>query len=708
MNIWRASAVACALLLGGAAPTHPPVLEDPAIDAITAPDLQTFASESDFLAYLRAVKRLGRERGYWWAEGRGRRYAQNEFCPPDQICEEEPDQEISVTGSRLPAAPRAAAPAMQVAADAANAQPGTITNTQKIGVDEGDIVKQIGHFLIVLQDGRLFVVDMRPGGTPGLALVDRADVYRDRRSAASWYDEMLVHENRIVVAAYNYREGGTEIAVFTLSQAGALAHEATYVLSSDDYYDVENYATRLVNDRLIVYTPLHLQYVNPDKPLEWPVIRRWMSDEESEGAAKRGRRLFDARSIYRPIQRTLEPVVHTVSVCPLGSARSGDELDCSTTAFVGPPDREFYVSRTHAYLWVAPGYDERETGTTGAACKSQATFAEALPSALFQVPLDGSAPRALRVRGEPNNQFALETSDQEFRALLIWESTRCAAPEDDVALKYFSTPLSSFRAGISATSERRYVDAPSPGNPRFENRFTDEFVVYGGRSHWAGYPPGEYDYGDEDEDGDGGEEGASARVIAIPVARPRSPSILAAPHNIVRLERAGNDIVLTGYKDEQGLSVSLVDLSARPRVAGTTILDGRYESEGRSHAFNSLIEQDGSGLMGLPTVERIRQSGRWWWRSRASDVSFLEVDAEGAVSSIGALRAHEKSTHEDYSCEVSCIDWYGNTRPIFTDGRIFGLSGTELIEGVFADRAIQERRRINLTGPPASRRRKTS
>ena len=37
------------------------------------------------------------------------------------------------------------------------------------------------------------------------------------------------------------------------------------------------------------------------------------------------------------------------------------------------------------------------------------------------------------------------------------------------------------------------------------------------------------------------------------------------------------------------------------------------------------------------------------------------------------------------ACEVSCIDWYGNSRPIFTDGRIFALTGTELIEGRIFD-----------------------
>lgn len=42
-----------------------------------------------------------------------------------------------------------------------------------------------------------------------------------------------------------------------------------------------------------------------------------------------------------------------------------------------------------------------------------------------------------------------------------------------------------------------------------------------------------------------------------------------------------------------------------------------------------------------------------------------------------------------YSCAVSCIDWYGNSRSIFTDGRIFVLMATE----------IAEVQRLNLTGP---------
>ena len=55
-----------------------------------------------------------------------------------------------------------------------------------------------------------------------------------------------------------------------------------------------------------------------------------------------------------------------------------------------------------------------------------------------------------------------------------------------------------------------------------------------------------------------------------------------------------------------------------------------------------------------------------------------------------------------YSCEVSCIDWYGNSRPIFTDGRVFALTGTELIEGRIVEGEIREVQRLNIALPGAA------
>jgi hypothetical protein len=184
------------------------------------------------------------------------------------------------------------------------------------------------------------------------------------------------------------------------------------------------------------------------------------------------------------------------------------------------------------------------------------------------------------------------------------------------------------------------------------------------------------------------------------VDRPRAVRRVAVPHNVLRAERAGNDIVLTGYRDRSGLRISLVDLGRQPRVASTAHLPKRFESEGRSHAFNTMMQADGSGLMGLPTV--YYDNSRPVWRSEASDISYLSADPSGRLAPIGELRAEDEQRHPSYRCEVSCIDWYGNSRPIFTDGRVFGLSGTELVEGRVEGGRIGEIGRLDLSAPPRS------
>jgi hypothetical protein len=69
---------------------------------------------------------------------------------------------------------------------------------------------------------------------------------------------------------------------------------------------------------------------------------------------------------------------------------------------------------------------------------------------------------------------------------------------------------------------------------------------------------------------------------------------------------------------------------------------------------------------------------------------------------VGQLTAREDAQHPDYRCEVSCVDWYGNTRALFIGDRVFALSATELIEGALADGRIRESRRLNLSAPPPS------
>lgn len=645
--------------------------------------LERFDNDADFLRYVRRVQALTGRTQRWDMEDSVGLATPVPAPPPPPP----PPPPPSV------AAPGAPSQQLELSAtlstdsllneQPASGEPSSITNVQTQGVDEGGIVKQVGRFLIVLQDGRLFVIDTRDGQAPGLSLASRTNVYRSP-GQDTWFDELLTSGNRILVTGYSYREQASEVTVLTINDSGQLTREATYYISSNDYYDIENYSTRLVNGNLVIYTPLAITNVNPRVQMRWPVVRRWLRDGDRRAVTTSGRSLFDGNDIYRPVQRVLEPMVHSVSVCPLGDLTAGDELDCRTTAFVGGSEREFFVSTTDIFLWVTPStYDgaiARDCSVPGAAMGS-------MPATIYQVPLNGDTPRAIHAQGVPQNQLALDGNTEEFRALVTWNSGPCASG-GNAQVRYFHTPLSTFRTTPMEAAPNRYVQAPSPEASQYEIRYTNTHVVYGGRTGWNSYPP------------EAGVTLPSSRVIALPLADPSAATIVQAPHNIVRLERAGNNAILSGYRTDRGLSMSVLDLQGTPRIVATTVLDGRYESEGRSHAFNALVGADDSGVMGLPTVTRTWEGGRWWFRSQASDISYLTLASNGRLGWAGQLMARQNAQDPSYSCEVSCVDWYGNTRALFIGSRVFGLSGTELIEGALTNGRIRETRRLNLSAPP--------
>jgi len=666
------------------------------VSRFTSETLTRFSSDEEFARYVDAVDRA-QDRREARANARRQRIqfaqAQSEvqstepeepLCTDPELCPEAQVQDenfetgsISVTGSRI---------SSNFSSSPANP---SITNNQMAGVDEGDIVKQIGQYLIVLQDGRLFVVDTRAGGGRELALVDRADVYRSRASA-TWYDEMLVQADRIIVTAYSYREGASEVSVFRLGEGGRVRREGVFLITSNDYYSTTNYATRLVGDSLVVYTPYSLDRWNGfgGRGGRWPTVRRWLPEQERRAAIVQGTRLFDAPQIYRPVRDSLYPQVHTVSVCPLGPVGAGRDLACRTTAFVGPEKSELYVTSNHVYLWTNPSWQERPRGVRrGCGGDGPDGLREVVEATVYRVPVAGGPLEVLSAHGRPIDQFSLDANDLRLRGLLRFDSVACTPTRgDEPVLAFLSTPLDRFGPRLRELPDDLYTDMPPTQSFAIANRFTDRYLVYGSLAR-SRYAPGDEDF-----------RAVPARTFAVPVDRPAAVRSVAVPHNVLRAERAGNDIVLTGYRDRSGLRISLVDLDRSPRVASTTHLRNRFESEGRSHAFNSLMEGDGSGIMGIPTI--YHATDRPVTRSEGSDVSYLTADSGGRLAAIGELASDGKRRNPAYRCEVSCIDWYGNSRPIFTDGRVFGLSGTELIEGRVEGGRISELQRVDLTEEP--------
>lgn len=692
-----------ALLLSAAATALASCASAPQADEDSGPivwsRLERFSGEAEFERYLKNVQTARRvTRTYGAADGRVR-LAQAEIgeAVPEECfdidCVGDDSETIIVTGSRVstPASP-------------------PITNNQKAGVDEGDIVKLIGDYLVILQDGRLFSVDL--GDDKGaMRVVGRTNVYGSADDDA-WYDEIVSNGDLVAVLGYSYARDASEITVFRLRDDGAFIQIDKFFINSEDYYDEDNYATRLIGDNLVLYMPIDLNWAARNGAIpEWPVIRPAADyDKEGEPKAKSGRSLLGVTDIYKPVQTTLRPVLHAVTVCSLRDRGS----PCRTRGVIGSWDREYYVSEDAAYLWLEDsGYDAAELITRRGGCeKLSSAERSGLHSSAYRLPISGRAAGFIRVRGEPFDQFSLDTSETEFRALVqdvIPEQCNDGEPPwsgVDYQTAYFSTPIRSFTASGTRPLVSRYVETPSPGYDA-ENRFTETHVVYGGRSDWTSYPP-------EPEDGV-----QTAQVIAVPVDDPRGFAELTAPHGVIRVERAGDAVVLTGYRDATGLSVSTVDLRGAPKLAATAVLSGRYETEGRSHAFNSLVGEDGSGLMGLPTATLEGEAGRWWWRSESSDVSFLEIDSALAPKDAGSLNATPAAPPRDdphydgdtalavkpgYSCEVSCVDWYGNSRPIFIGDRIFALSGFELIEGALRGSRIIEIARIDVTATATSKR----
>jgi hypothetical protein len=109
-----------------------------------------------------------------------------------------------------------------------------------------------------------------------------------------------------------------------------------------------------------------------------------------------------------------------------------------------------------------------------------------------------------------------------------------------------------------------------------------------------------------------------------------------------------------------------------------------------------MLDASGGGAIGLPTAGATGDADRLPWESEDSDVTFLTFDAAGRFRYAGLL---ERGGDADpsYHCEVSCVDWYGNARPIFTGGRVFALTGAHLVEGEMRDGRIHEKRRLDLT-----------
>jgi hypothetical protein len=532
----------------------------------------------------------------------------------------------------------------------------SITNVQHAGVDEGGIVKLHGDHLVVLRRGRLFTIVIGGDALKPISAVDAFGPDIDPRN--TWYDEMLVSNDTIAVIGYSYERGGTEVGLFNLDGSGNLSYRSTYHLRSNDYYSSRNYASRLIGNKLIFYSPLYLNYDAQNPFQNFPALRKWHKGASSDEF----QRIVSATHIYRP-ERNLElnygTALHTVTVCDL----AGGDFKCDATGVLGPPGRVFYVSLDAVYVWV------NDSVRRGNETRTQ--------SMVYRMPLDGSSPSALGASGAPIDQFSfLESGDGNLNVLVradsvgdgMWGAEIAAG---DVAL--MRVPLANFSDGSQDVPSFNYRKLPKPSGYAFQNRFVGDYLLYGTGSGW-GYP----------------RQTGRTNLIAVRWAGGDVNQILL-PHGVDRIEQLGNDAVVVGT-DGKDLHFSAVRLGEWPEVADRYTRKGASQAELRSQGFFYKADGPDSGTLGLPISVPARPGYQHLFDS-SSAILFLRNDALH-FEEVGELAARSDKAVDD-ACRASCVDWYGNSRPLFVRGRVLALMGYELVEGSIADGRMRELRRVS-------------
>jgi hypothetical protein len=648
-----------ALSLSGAGPAF----AQPGDETRTKPGkprggLTAFRSDFELRNYLRRLKR------------------QEEPPPPMPVPEPVMYAPPPPPPPSAPPPPGAAAPSpVVVTAQGSLAQKGApkadgITNNQEANVDEGGIVKMRGDTLIVLRRGRLFTISLAGGAMRPVDSINAFPPGVD--GSGDWYDEMLISGDRVIVVGYSYDRGGTEINRFRLDSAGRLRFEDAWHLKSNDYYSSRNYASRLIGNRLIFYTPLELYWEDEDDLLDvLPGVRRWRGGADAE--KRKFKRIAPAGRVFiaPAMRKSADAVIdtlHSVTSCDLTAA----DLGCSATAVLGPESRTFYVSPQAVYLWVTDAWESDRP-----------------ESYLYRLPLGRERPSATAARGAPVDQFSFREDAAEGLINILVKSDgggdAMFAPEASggggVALLRVS--FSDFGDASRQVPRSRYRFLPSVPGWSFHNRFAGDHVLYGAGT-----------YG----------EGAKRSNLIAARLRDGRVTQLPVPHSVDRIELLGRDAMVIGGTP-RGLGFSTVELDgAGPDLGDRYVHPDSAEGESRSHAFFFSPDRDSpdgaSGTVGLPVAKRADPALARFFGSSAAMV-FLRRD-ERRLAPAGELDAQTRGVVDD-DCKASCVDWYGNARPIFWGGRTFALLGYELVEGELARGRIREVGRISFAPKAAGR-----
>ncbi|HEY0155348.1 MAG TPA: hypothetical protein VGB92_25260 [Longimicrobium sp.] len=505
------------------------------------------------------------------------------------------------------------------------------------GGDERATVHLRGEELVLLRRGRLFTARL---GAEGLQPLSMADAFGQARPVVSAYEELLVSGDHVVVVGASDRS--TLLVLFRREAGGGLAHRATYTVpSGDEFMKSHTYAARVMDGRLVFYAPLPLDPAVPST--HRPAIQRLGGGAEPTSPAR----------VYRSADRdpaAFGQVLHSVISCGF----EDEGLRCRSTAVYAGAARVYHMSPTAVYAWVPP-LPKR-------------------PAVLYRIPLDGTAPTSLQVTGEPVDEFAFQESGGQLTVLLHPQPRPRPGSDRTITgpLQLLRVPLSEFGDGRRAAAPSAYRTLPLRGSGVLEHRWVGDWLLYG-----LNMPPATVRHG------------YASGIYAVPPAG-SAISEVDLPHVVDRIEPMGSGAVVAGT---DGRQVHVTGVRLGP--AGATL--GQTVPVPGDSSFGVLYHPDGndSGIVAVP-FRRRGPDGAEPTLLGANGIRFLRT-REFGFEELGDV-AGEFAT-DDY-CATSCSHWYGDTRPIFANGRIFALLGGEMVEAREEQGRLRELHRVRFAPPP--------
>jgi hypothetical protein len=304
------------------------------------------------------------------------------------------------------------------------------------------------------------------------------------------------------------------------------------------------------------------------------------------------------------------------------------------------------------YVWTAPYAGEAGAG-------------------LVRIPVNGGAPGALRVAGAPRDRFSFHESDDAHLNVLVGAdgaapAWRAQGGADALAL--LRLPLQAFSDGSERAAAVSYKDLPDLSSAGLHNRFIGPWLVYGGAAATA----------------DG-----RAPLYALRWDGTGGLQRLQLAHPVERIAAMGADAVVAGQA-RSALHLSTIRLGLGAERQATLASTHAHPNARETPAPVQLPQYDaqrpGQGMLGLAIVESGQAGDSEDAVTDAASVLYLRNTAL-RLRELGALKAQHNPPDD--------AAWYGNTRPLFVQGRMFALVGDELVEGKLKNGRLREARRIN-------------